>query len=213
MGSLRQRASQRGRDRIVDDVVLTCVSGDNGDLFPSILALYVKPRSRIADVTYGRGVFWRKVPEGVYQLTASDLSTGIDFTALPYADASYDALVIDPPYMNGGADPQQSLNDCYKNPGANSYEAVYRLYIRGILEAHRVLRKGAVLIVKCQPCVADHVQKPIHSHLIAGLPPMGFRFDDEFVLHADAQPLMRHGSTQQHARKNHSYFLVFTKVR
>lgn len=174
--------------------------------------MYVKPGSAIADVTYGKGVFWRKVTPGRYLLTSSDLQDGVDFTALPYPDEAYDALVIDPPYMNGGAGVKESLNKCYKNPGYNSYEAVYRLYLRGILEAHRVLRKKGVLVVKCQPCVADHVQKPIHVHLITQLPTLGFRFEDEFILHAHAKPMMRH-TAQQHARKNHSYFLVFSKVR
>lgn len=193
--------------------ILTCTSGDNADLFPRVLELYVRPGAVVADVTYGKGVFWRNIPSGTYKLLATDLlQDKIDFTRLPYGDESLDAEVMDPPYMNGGSGAKESLNKCYKNPGFNSYEAVYRLYMRGVLEAHRVLKKKAVLIIKCQPCVADHVQKPIHAHLIAGLPPLGFRFDDEFVLHSDAKPIMRHG-TQQHARKNHSYFLVFTKVR
>lgn len=211
-GKLDAQAESHRAHKKALGTIFTCASGDNSDLFPRIMALYVPPGSLVADVTYGKGVFWRRIPEGCYRLTPSDLQTGVDFTRLPYSDGEYDALILDPPYMNGGAGVKESLNKCYKNPGANSYEAVFRLYMKGILEAHRVLRKGGILVVKCQPCVADHVQKPVHSHLIAGLPPLGFRFEDEFVLHADAVPMMRHAE-QQHARKNHSYFLVFSKVR
>ena len=194
------------------ETVLTCVAGSNADLFPYVLSLYVSPGASVIDVTYGKGVFWKRVPDQKYNLTAADIQRGIDFTALPYADEEFDAVVFDPPYMNGGSGVKESLNDCYKNSGVGSYEAVYRLYIKGILEAHRVLKKKGVLIIKCQACVADHVQKPIHVHLISGLPPFGFRFEDEFILHASAKPIMRH-TTQKHARKNHSYFLVFTKTR
>ena len=41
--------------------VYTSVCGDNSDLMERIAKLYFRPGYRIADVTYGRGVFWRKI--------------------------------------------------------------------------------------------------------------------------------------------------------
>src|SRR5688500_5995505 len=64
--------------------LLTCLQGSNSDLFPLALRLYVPPGSRIADVTYGHGVFWRKVDTELYEVVASDLSEGVDFRHLPY---------------------------------------------------------------------------------------------------------------------------------
>lgn len=32
----------------------------------------------MADVTYGKGVFWKQVPKGVYTLFTSDLKDGVD---------------------------------------------------------------------------------------------------------------------------------------
>jgi len=192
--------------------VLTCCAGTNADIFPRILGMYVKHGALVADTTYGKGVFWRAVDESLYRLSKSDLADGTDALKLPHTDSSFDALVFDPPYLNGGKGAKESINKCYKNPGHNSYEAVLRLYLAAALEAYRVLRRDGVWIVKCQPGVADHVQRPVHVHLISTLPLIGMRFEDEFVLHASATPVMRH-VTQKHARKNHSYFLVFRKVR
>lgn len=193
--------------------VLTSRCGNNADLFPEVLKIYVPVGSRVVDVTYGKGVFWKQINESQYEITKHDLGAdGVDCRALPHGDGEFDAHVFDPPYMNGGSGVKASLNNCYKNPGHNSYEAVLRLYVLGCLEGYRVVKRDGVLIVKCQPGIADHVQRPIHVHLITMLPWMGLRFEDEFVLSSQAPPIQRH-QKQQHARKNHSYFLVFRKVR
>ncbi len=191
---------------------LTCVEGNNADLFPVALRMYVKPGAKVADVTFGKGVFWRNVPEGEYDLHPSDLQTGVDFTRLPYDADTFDAVVFDPPYLNGGTNAKESLNKCYKNAGNMCHENVVALYLAGILEARRVLRRQGVLFVKCQPAVADHVQKMTHVQIMTVLPMIGFRIEDEFVLRQTVVPLMRH-QTQQHARKNHSYLLVARWVR
>lgn len=197
--------------------VLTCVEGNNADLFPVALGMYVSLGARVADVTYGRGVFWRNVPEGSYDLVASDLQDGVDFTRLPYEANSFDAVVFDPPYMNGGGNVKESVERCYKTSGADNggnmcHENVVALYLAGILEARRVLRRKGVLFIKCQPAVADHQQKMTHVQLMTVLPMIGFRIEDEFILKQTVTPLMRH-ATQQHARKNHSYLLVARFVR
>lgn len=82
--------------------------GTNDDLFPDVLSLHVNDGATIADVTYGKGVFWRKVPKGAYDLKATDIDpekspTGesVDCRDLPYGDDEFDALVLDPPYTSG----------------------------------------------------------------------------------------------------------------
>src|SRR4051812_11788815 len=190
-----------------NDPVLTCIEGSNADLFPIALRMYVKPGAKIADVTYGKGVFWRNIRVDDYQLSPSDITTGIDLRNLPYNDNSFDAVVLDPPYMNGGTGVKDSINKCYNNSGNMCHENVIALYLAGILEARRVLVRNGILFIKCQPAVADHKQKLTHVQLMTVLPMIGFLVEDEFILHQTSVPLMRH-KKQQHARKNHSYLLV-----
>lgn len=192
--------------------VLTCTTGTNADLFVIALTMYVRPGAKIADVTYGKGVFWHKVDVTAYDLHATDIQTGVDFQHLPYADASFDAVVFDPPYMTGGSNVKDSLNKCYRNEGLVGHENVMAMYLAGILEARRVLVRNGILFVKCQPTVVDHKQKMTHVQIMTVLPMIGFQIEDEFVLHQTTTPLMRH-KTQQHARKNHSYLLVATRIR
>ena len=82
-----------------NDLVLSAALGTNEDIFPSVLSLYAAPGSTVADITYGRGVFWRNVPPDRYRLLATDLIGGVDSRALPYRDGEIDCVVFDPPYM------------------------------------------------------------------------------------------------------------------
>jgi len=83
------------------DVVMSASMAGNAEIFPEILDLHVPDGARIADVTYGSGVFWRNVDVSRYDLIPSDIATGIDCRNLPYEADSFDALVLDPPYMEG----------------------------------------------------------------------------------------------------------------
>ena len=83
------------------DVVMSAFMSGNADVFPQILNLHVPDGAKIADVTYGGGVFWKHVDMSRYQLLATDIADGIDCRKLPYEDASLDAWVCDPPYMEG----------------------------------------------------------------------------------------------------------------
>lgn len=193
--------------------VLTCLTGTNADLFLAATTLYLKDGAQVADITYGKGVFWRNVPEDKYKLFATDLMTGVDFKALPYADGEFDAVVFDPPYLNGGAGVKDSLNKCYQNNENNMcHENVIALYLSGILESRRILKRGGILFIKCQPAVADHKQKLTHVQLMTILPMIGLTIEDEFILQQTSVPVMRH-TQQQHARKNHSYLLVARRTR
>jgi tRNA G10 N-methylase Trm11 len=180
--------------------------GTNAELFPQILQLYVPPGARVADVTYGRGVFWRQVPSQLYEVLTTDLSTGVDCRALPYADASLDALVFDPPYAHGGLTMKASINRCYRNANG-SHESIMRLYAAGVLEAARVLRVGGRLVVKTQDEIESGRQRLTHLEVIELVTTFGFRLLDLFVLLQRTVPAIRE-PRQAHARKNHSYFVV-----
>ena len=105
-----------------NDLVWSAYSLGNAAVFRKILELYVAPDSVVADVTYGKGAFWREVPAGRYRLRATDLRDGIDCRQLPYGDGSIDCVVLDPPYMHspGGTAHQahSAFEAHYGNNGA-----------------------------------------------------------------------------------------------
>jgi tRNA G10 N-methylase Trm11 len=209
------------------NVVLSAFVGGNADIFPQILSLHVPEGSRIADVTYGNGVFWRNVNLSKYRLVPSDIAGGIDCRALPYANKSFDAIVLDPPYMEGllrtnkehkaGNGRFSSFRKYYSNGdeannGPKWHAAVKDLYFKAGAEAHRVLKENGVLIVKCQDEVSANRQWLTHVEIINHYEGLGFYTKDLFVVvranRAGISLLLK----QKHARKNHSYFLVFLKT-
>ena len=187
-------------------MILTAKKGNNDDLFRDVLEMYVQEGSIIADVTYGRGVFWKQVDTSKYDLRTTDLMDGVDFSNLPYTSRSIDCVVLDPPYMHGGKTVKKSINDCYKNAN-ESHADVMRLYGRGIIEAARVLKKKGVIIIKIQDEIESGKQKLGHVEVLNMLEIFGYLVLDLFVLVQKTMPAMRL-DYQKTARKNHSYFLV-----
>lgn len=214
-----KRKSPEGKP--TNDLVFSAHVGTNDDVFPFVLALYVEPGSTIADVTFGKGVFWRKVPRDAYKLLPSDIQSGVDCRKLPYEDKSIHCVVFDPPYMHtpGGTAHvnHQNYEGYYKNNLANStkkyHEAVLDLYFMAAQEAWRVLQEGGVYIVKCQDEVCANQQRLTHVELINELKEYGFVAEDMFVVVRNGKPGVSRLLTQVHARKNHSYFLVFLKPK
>lgn len=206
-----------------NELIHSATVGNNDEVFPDIVALHIKKGAKVADVTYGKGVFWRNVPKDHCELVASDIATGIDCRSLPYSDGSLDAVVLDPPYMHtpGGTAHQnhQNFENYYRNNGGEAasekkyHEAVLDLYFKAGSEAWRVLRDEGVFILKCQDEVCANKQRLTHVELINEFASFGFYCKDLFVLVRNGKPGVSRVVKQVHARKNHSYFLVFTKPK
>lgn len=209
------------------DVLCSAHVGGNAELFPQILDPHVPKGATIADVTWGKGVFWADVPQGKYRLLATDLKTGVDCRKLPYDDGAIDCVVLDSPYMEGlfrrstshlaGGGSHAAFRENYSNGDATEHgpkwhEAVLDLYFRAGREAHRVLRNGGILIVKCQDEVSANVQRLTHVEIINEFQWYGLYAKDLFVIVRTNRPVVARLKKQVHARKNHSYFLVFEKA-
>ena len=217
-GDRKRRVSQGEPS---NDLVLSAYEGSNEALFPRILDLYVPPGSAVADITYGKGVFWKNVPPNRYRLLATDLNDGIDCRRLPYQDGAIDCVVFDPPYMHspGGTAyaAQPPFESYYRNNGtgnrtaAKYHEAVLELYAETGIEAYRVLRERGVFIVKCQDEVCSNRQRFTHIEVMQAYESLGFVAEDLFILMRRNRPGVSRVVKQVHARKNHSYFLVFWK--
>lgn len=207
------------------DLVRSARVGNNADLFPDVLRLHVPLGSTVADVTYGEGVFWRKINPDDYTVLASDIKTGTDCRSLPHADDSLDAVVLDPPYMEGffrtssraGSGTHAALSRRYSSggeadaTGPKHQAAVLHFYLQATAEAQRVLRPGGVLILKCQDAVSAGRQHLTHVDIVNALRARGMYAKDLFVLVRPGRPSVSRILQQVHARKAHSYFLVFTK--
>jgi hypothetical protein len=137
-------------------------------------------------------------------------------------------VVLDPPYMEGffrrsedhkaGGGTHAAFREHYSNGderpgGAKWHAAVTDLYFRAGEEAYRVLRGEGVLIVKCQDEVSANRQNLTHVEIINHYEKLGYYSKDLFVVVRPNRPVIARLKKQVHARKNHSYFLIFVKTR
>lgn len=226
---IEENAGRRKRTQggiCTSEVVLSAHIGDNSELFAKILELHVPRGSTVADITYGKGIFWKKVSPADYRLLPSDISTGVDCRKLPYNNGSVDCVILDPPYMEGlyrkdkdhlaGSGSHAAFRETYSNgdettTGPKWHGAVLDMYYKAGAEAHRVLKSNGVLIVKCQDEVSANTQRLTHVEIINRYEELGFYAKDLFVVIRQNSPCITRLKKQVHARKNHSYFLVFIK--
>jgi len=226
-----------------NDLIHTAYVDSNDAVFPHVLDIYVPHGATIADVTYGRGVFWRQVDRSKYKLFLSDLKRdglpafvkgGVDARRLPYKEESLDAIVFDPPYMHTPGGTAHNGHQNYEAYYANNieqdkrvveeiwvetdgkppkyHEAVLDLYFRAAREALRTLKPGGVYIVKCQDEVCTNRQRLTHVEITNEFEKYGFVTEDLFVVVQTMKPgVSRLLNRQYHARKNHSYFMVYRK--
>jgi len=191
------------------------VIGNNSDLIKHVANLYLQNEDKIADITYGKGAFWRKVDLSQYDFHPSDLitcpKTRYDFRKLPYADNSFDVVVFDPPYAHNPG--KMIVDDNYKNAKTTKglyHNDILELYREGMQESYRILKPNGTLWVKGQDEVESGYQRWSHvEHLLMALD-MGMYGKDLFILGQNKNPVIQN-KKQQHARKKHSYLWIFKK--
>jgi len=216
------------------ELVLSAYQERNNVVFSKVLSLHIDDGAAIADVTYGKGVFWKDVNTGNYEVYASDLSPEkspsgypVDCRNLPYEDDSLDVVVLDPPYAEGffrknedmlaGGDSSHSqFRENYSNgevldtKGSKYHQAVFDLYAEAGIEAKRVLKEDGTFIVKTQDEVSANTQELTHIQITNFYESkLEMYTKDLFVVMRSNKPAVSGMDNQVHARKNHSYFMIY----
>ena len=192
--------------------VYTLVHGTNADLVANAARLYLHRGQVICDVTFGNGVFWRKVDRTGYRFFGTDITghPSVDFRKLPYSNGFADHLVLDPPYQHG-LDHVGAHYDPWRTARQMTHaDIINDLYGGGLREAWRVLKPGGLCWVKCCDEIEAGRQRWSHIEILMMARELGFKDVDLFILHRHGKPMLRE-KRQSHARKNHSYLWIFEK--
>jgi hypothetical protein len=205
---------------------VAAVVGNNSHLIAEVASLYLRPGMVVADVTFGKGVFWQKVDTTKFDFRPTDLchddpKKRFDFRQLPYESGTVDVVALDPPYMHRperllSGDPyRQTLDRRYRSHLTTGYTHadIMRLYRVGMAEACRVLRpRGGQVWVKCKNEVESGRSCWSIVELYQAAEGLGMFGRDLFTLLPTAWRARRprHGK-QRHARKWCSYLWVFER--
>jgi len=92
------------------------------------------------------------------------------------------------------------------------YDELETHYRTTLQETARILKRGGILVFKCQDIIHNHKIHCTHANVLQW-GATWFRLKDLFVLAAKHRmPSPNRAGTQKHARIFHSYFLVLERV-
>jgi hypothetical protein len=174
-----------------------------------ILRVFFHDATTALDATYGSGNFWdgsARVTVTAHDLDPSRAPDGVvDFTQLPYDDASFDVVLVDPPHLADSSTASIMGSRFGSMPDQQLTVAIRT----GVQEAWRVARLGAVVKV------TDHVHAQRYQlesdwvrEALGGLAP----FDVVHQVRSGALIDPKWGE-QLSAYNNGSTFLIFRKDR
>lgn len=220
----------RGRYMPLDPVALStnsvgvrsgpfCVSaivGDNAALMENVARLWICETDTVVDVTFGRGVFWRRLA-GLPHHAHDIAKDGVDCRDTPHRSGSVDVVAFDPPYR-----PTHGSRGFGENGLAGAYQVggesldtindVVALYAAGLAEAARILRTGGRVLVKCQDMSYANRLHLVTLDVLRALNECGFDLADQFVLVNGGNLRSPKWRQQQRARRTHSVLWVGVKA-
>jgi DNA modification methylase len=190
-------------------------STDEKQILRWILTLHNGGNGVELDPCYSVGRFWEGLPKPKYKYDLNPQLEEVekaDARQLPHADSSIGSVMFDPPFI---------FCSSAKSPGKirsrfsefRSFRELKEMYSASMSEFYRILTDGGLLVFKCQDTSVSQMQYMTHAFVMAEAQRIGFYIQDLFVLLARnvmMSPTWTNG--QKHARKAHSYFLVFRKT-
>ncbi|PMD94864.1 hypothetical protein BWI97_15825 [Siphonobacter sp. BAB-5405] len=203
----------KGVQLSLDYKTIMSVGYDQDQMLRDILELHC-PRGIDCDATYGYGGFYQTIPrpEHCFDIAPKKAEAiQADSRALPLKTKSIRSLMFDPPFVVSNHVQSETYVMDRKYGGYRSMTQLREHYRSSIKEFARVLKRGGVLIVKCQDQCHGRMNYAIHKEVMDMAEESGFRWVDMFILIARNR-FLGAVKKQNHARKFHSYFLIFKRL-
>jgi len=196
--------------------MIKSISYDQQEIIKNIIHLHC-PSGIELDPTYSKGVFYKNMQENE-PLEKFDLFPQTDDTLqanannLPHLDSQVSSIMFDPPFIVGHTKDKPSGIIGKRFHSFKYIKDLWQWYDECIIEFNRILENKGILIFKCQDTVSSGKQHLSHCHIIDFAEKNGFYTKDLFILLAKNRIVGHNHGNQKHARKFHSYFIVFEKV-
>lgn len=199
--------------------VVKSIQNSDRDVLKSVLQLY-KPMNMVGEVgfdldpCFSTGKFYKdvKLPIEMY-----DKNPSVDFVqqndilnGIPLSSGSIGSVVFDPPFMFGTHGQTKNNIMTKRFTMFDSWDELELMYKKSLQEFYRVLRKGGIVAFKCQD-YTDSRTTLTHCYVHNWGLEIGFKIEDLFIMAFKGGRVWNSNLTQKHARKYHSYWLIFRK--
>ena len=195
--------------------MIKSISYNQDEILQWIIKLYC-PDGFEVDPTYSTGNFYKNIPEPKYKFDIKPQSKYVDKADcrhLPFANEAVASIMFDPPFIATTSKKKTGIIRNRFGGYNNIPKALWSMYHESLAEFARILRDGGVLVFKCQDAIESRKQYFSHVEIFNKAISVGFYPKDMFVLLAKSRLISPNAHNQQHARKFHSYFLVFLKQK
>lgn len=201
-------------DKPIGKILPSVFQGTNADLMAAVAPFYLT--GSVCDVTYGEGKWWDRFKPDPFVAHDKFKLDGVDFTALPEDDDTYDTVCFDPPYVISGGPSSASLAGDFqgrfgigdaKFDGGN--KAFDDLIAAGLCEAIRTSRQW--VLVKCMEFSQGNRLRDVPTFITNLAASIGCVKHDQIVHHTGSGPGGHNIFDPKRARRHHSYLLVFRK--
>ena len=204
-----------------DFKMVKSVYTSNYDAITNIMHLYNIERFDL-DCTYSKGSFWKDLPGPVYKtdlIPANDTVVEANSENLPFEDGTMRTIMYDSPFVVAGASYKNNKEGssiiAKRFEGYTNYKELTDNYYNTLKELYRVCQKGGYVVMKCQDTVSGGKNHFTHCLIMNMAMEIGFYPRDMFILHNKVRinSFGTKWTKQEHARKYHSYYWVFEKVK
>jgi hypothetical protein len=216
LGQAHRARHQGGKSSVTDLPILGAdVWRNNAELIDDVRRLHIADDAVVLDVTYGRGIWWRRWTPA--NLTAHDLRLdGVDFRCLPEMNDSFDVVAFDPPYVMVGGRSTSTLPDFNDRYGLHTTQRtpaeLDALMAAGLAEAHRVVRPRGLILAKCADYIWSGRYHAGTHHLLDAALDLGLVLVDRFDMVTLSPRPQPGGRRIVHARRNSSTLFVLRKA-
>lgn len=184
---------------------------DENILIENILKLYNNSKEIHLDPCYSKGVVWKNIKKPMLKFDIFPEQKDVIFSdcrKLPLNDESIESIYFDPPFVAGSS---KTSIICNRFSAFETLNDLKEMYSNSMKEFNRILINNGLLIFKCQDTTYFHKQFFTHSFIIQTGESINWTCHDLFILNRKSAIISKHIKNQEHARKNHCYYLVFTK--